>query len=434
MAIISLANPDVISWYNLAACKGSDLSLFFGAEGIPFDPEPARRICNGDPERGTSECPVKNICLERGMRRPSIPGIWGGMEQEERNAERRRRMRRVAPSDQPDDSAESDTGAEDELLRLAERQTAIEITMGLPPTPHPAALPEDKFAVIATKGRALGPRLARLIEHLAVQLIADDGKLTVDGDPFLQGLAKALGHPDWDQALKAFTGLRQTEPDHYQLQVEKLVTLLARRKCTITVSGEPALEQLAKAIGYPTWAKAKFSHIELWGKADIVKYLRATSQLVVRCHAAQEQLDREERQSRMPGDQWVAQPLAPLRPALVPPEYQHLVREEPHYVRAHPYKRGVVDSDIIWEILRRIVLKKGLLQDVVSADLSEELGVTANTTGRALQNMDAGGLIQRDRSKEHGRNFSDLRLTGLGVEWMLANRRGFMQRHARQSA
>lgn len=93
-------------WHNRAACRGADLRLFFAPDGERA-PERERRekkakaICR--------ECPVRTECLEqaigaddRGLivARGEINGVWGGMNEDERASERRKRMRRVQPANQ----------------------------------------------------------------------------------------------------------------------------------------------------------------------------------------------------------------------------------------------------------------------------------------------------------------------------------------------
>lgn len=417
MVSVHIADPSLNAWMHDGECRGMDPEgLFFPVEGQPFDPKPAKRICNGHPDDGTIPCPVKDVCLERALLKRDTYVVRGGMTEDERRAEIRRRQRAPRKPDEPKTETEADTGGNGSTL---------------PQPPSPPTL--TNLTVSSRLENPQGPRLARLIAHLATELIADHGSIVVAGDPFLQGLAEAMGHSDWEKTLATFRDLSD-QTERYQLLFEKLLFQLTRRKCTVTVTSDTALERLAQAIGFATWSKARFSHIDSWAKAGIVAYLPFNSQLIVHCHLAQARLDREERDSRMPGDIWSAQTLTALKPAMVPPEYRHLVHEDSAYTRSLPYKKGMVEANIIWEILRRIVLAGGVLRDVVAADLAQELAISPITMGRALQNLDSGGLIQRDRSKDRGRTHSDLRLTGHGVEWLLTNRAGFIKRFARQSA
>ncbi|WP_017602998.1 WhiB family transcriptional regulator [Nocardiopsis alkaliphila] len=87
----SLPSP-AWGWQNSAACLGEDLSLFFGPEGErqaerELRERRAKRLCAG--------CPVRTSCLDHAVSRPEKYGTWGGLNEEERTSERRRRMRRA---------------------------------------------------------------------------------------------------------------------------------------------------------------------------------------------------------------------------------------------------------------------------------------------------------------------------------------------------
>jgi WhiB family redox-sensing transcriptional regulator len=83
-----------MDWARQAACRGEDLVLFFGLEGERAaetrEPREARAkaICSG--------CPARDDCLDYAVSRPERYGVYGGMNPEEREAERRRRRRRAA--------------------------------------------------------------------------------------------------------------------------------------------------------------------------------------------------------------------------------------------------------------------------------------------------------------------------------------------------
>ena len=85
-----LPRPDW-GWQDAAACRGEDLVLFFGVDGERLEARlvretHARGVCGG--------CPVRNACLDSAIATKAF-GVWGGMNDDERRAERRRRMRRV---------------------------------------------------------------------------------------------------------------------------------------------------------------------------------------------------------------------------------------------------------------------------------------------------------------------------------------------------
>lgn len=78
-----------MKWQDLAACRGTDLSLWFPAESIgsvkgkDYAAERARvdtakRICQG--------CPVSVQCFEFSIRNECDYGIWGGLTERERQA------------------------------------------------------------------------------------------------------------------------------------------------------------------------------------------------------------------------------------------------------------------------------------------------------------------------------------------------------------
>lgn len=81
------------SWMQDAACRGEDLVLFFGPDGErpkqkDVREREAKSIC--------AQCPVRNACLDYALTRPEKYGTWGGLNEDERASERRRRMRRAA--------------------------------------------------------------------------------------------------------------------------------------------------------------------------------------------------------------------------------------------------------------------------------------------------------------------------------------------------
>lgn len=80
-----------MSWQDKAACRDMDGLLFFGPDGEPrrereIREDRARAVC--------ASCPVHAQCLDYAFRNSIIYGIWGGLNQEERARERRRRARR----------------------------------------------------------------------------------------------------------------------------------------------------------------------------------------------------------------------------------------------------------------------------------------------------------------------------------------------------
>ena len=79
-------------WQDDAACREEDLILFFGPDG---ERQPEREIRERKAKAVCAECPVRTECLNYALSRPEKYGVWGGLNEEERAAERRRRMRRA---------------------------------------------------------------------------------------------------------------------------------------------------------------------------------------------------------------------------------------------------------------------------------------------------------------------------------------------------
>jgi WhiB family redox-sensing transcriptional regulator len=68
--------PNALAWAEAAACRGSDLNLFFSDAEAKV--QQAKRICAG--------CPVRAECLDEGLRAEdsSRYGIYGGLTPDER--------------------------------------------------------------------------------------------------------------------------------------------------------------------------------------------------------------------------------------------------------------------------------------------------------------------------------------------------------------
>lgn len=78
-------------WWESARCAGQDLLLFFAADG---ERQPEREVREEKAKRFCRACPVRLDCLEAAIRRNDRHGVWGGLNEDERASERRRRMRR----------------------------------------------------------------------------------------------------------------------------------------------------------------------------------------------------------------------------------------------------------------------------------------------------------------------------------------------------
>ena len=85
-----------LSWQDRAACGSAGITLFFGPENERQGPKErrekqAKAICAG--------CPVTAECGDYAIGRATKFGVWGGMGEEERKNERRRRLRAAQKED-----------------------------------------------------------------------------------------------------------------------------------------------------------------------------------------------------------------------------------------------------------------------------------------------------------------------------------------------
>lgn len=80
-------------WQEDAACRGEELVLFFGPDG---ERQPEKDIREREAKAICAQCPVRAECLDYALSRPEKYGTWGGLNDDERASERRRRMRRSA--------------------------------------------------------------------------------------------------------------------------------------------------------------------------------------------------------------------------------------------------------------------------------------------------------------------------------------------------
>jgi WhiB family redox-sensing transcriptional regulator len=79
-------------WQDRAACRGEEVVLFFGPDG---ERQPERDVRERRAKQLCESCPVRTECLGYAVTRPEKYGTWGGLNEDERSAERRRRMRRA---------------------------------------------------------------------------------------------------------------------------------------------------------------------------------------------------------------------------------------------------------------------------------------------------------------------------------------------------
>lgn len=78
-------------WQDDAACKGKPLHWFFDPEGRELEAEKKVRVARA--EKVCRGCPVRTECLDYAISQPERAGTWGGLDEDERAHERRRRMK-----------------------------------------------------------------------------------------------------------------------------------------------------------------------------------------------------------------------------------------------------------------------------------------------------------------------------------------------------
>ena len=67
-----------------------DVRLFFGPDG---EQRPEREVREARAKAVCASCPVRAQCLDDALRNSTKHGVWGGLNEEERVRERRRRAR-----------------------------------------------------------------------------------------------------------------------------------------------------------------------------------------------------------------------------------------------------------------------------------------------------------------------------------------------------
>lgn len=87
-----------LSWMKQGVCSSVDPELFFptmsytGGKDNGGKVAAAKKICNGDPERGVPACPVLGLCRDYAVLHPEeMDGVWGGTSKLERMELRRQR-------------------------------------------------------------------------------------------------------------------------------------------------------------------------------------------------------------------------------------------------------------------------------------------------------------------------------------------------------
>jgi WhiB family transcriptional regulator, redox-sensing transcriptional regulator len=79
-------------WMREGACRGADMSLFFGPD---FEKQAERDVREAEAKAVCAICPVRWRCRSYSLAKPENAGVWGGMGEEERQQERRRYLRRI---------------------------------------------------------------------------------------------------------------------------------------------------------------------------------------------------------------------------------------------------------------------------------------------------------------------------------------------------
>lgn len=87
---------EALDWQQYAVCRNEPLELFFGPDR--HEGESQRKERESRAKMFCSGCPVRTECLDYSITQPEKYGTWGGLNENERAAERRRRMRRHQPS------------------------------------------------------------------------------------------------------------------------------------------------------------------------------------------------------------------------------------------------------------------------------------------------------------------------------------------------
>jgi WhiB family transcriptional regulator, redox-sensing transcriptional regulator len=78
-----------MDWRSRAVCGGAQVYLFFG----PYGETPKERVRREARAKAIcASCPVRVECLDYALAHHVRHGIWGGLNEEERFRERRRRL------------------------------------------------------------------------------------------------------------------------------------------------------------------------------------------------------------------------------------------------------------------------------------------------------------------------------------------------------
>jgi len=90
-AMTNSAPDDTPAWQFRAACRGEDSALFFAPGYFERKEEKDRREARA--RAICARCPVRVDCLEYALRIREPPGVWGGLNEQQRRALLRERDR-----------------------------------------------------------------------------------------------------------------------------------------------------------------------------------------------------------------------------------------------------------------------------------------------------------------------------------------------------
>ncbi|MDQ0798029.1 WhiB family transcriptional regulator [Streptomyces sp. B1I3] len=81
------------NWRTHAACRDADPDLFF-----PIGSTGPALVQAGEAKAVCGQCPVREKCLDWALENGQDSGVWGGLDENERRALKRRRARTQARS------------------------------------------------------------------------------------------------------------------------------------------------------------------------------------------------------------------------------------------------------------------------------------------------------------------------------------------------
>ena len=73
-----------VEWWEHAACRGADATVFFAPAYFETRGEKLRREAFA--KALCLRCPVRDECLDEALRRHDPHGVWGGLNETERRA------------------------------------------------------------------------------------------------------------------------------------------------------------------------------------------------------------------------------------------------------------------------------------------------------------------------------------------------------------